>query len=660
MNYFEEQLNADQSLQELQNLIDSIDGWMDRHKYHTQRTRERIAHVRTFLDDRHRNVLFLAEFSRGKTELINATIFGDQGVRYLPSSPGRTTRCTTVLQYEQSKLPSVRLLPTQADLEVQQRPITMLLEDDSAWEEQLFSLNDKNLVKSSLKKITEAELVSPEEARRLGFLSGAGDADLRDVDLIGGQVPVPKWRHAIVNYPHSLLKQGLRIIDTPGLNALGVEPELTIQALESAHAIVFVLSADTGITRSELQLWREHIKEEHTDHIIVVINKIDLLWDELKSRVEIEQDIKKQVREVARILQVPQDQVFPVSAQKAMVGRAKEDMRLVKASGIQRYEQALADTINFSNQQRIVNLAVKDFSPTMTAIRNVLKRRIQDNTAHVDELKAIHSNQENVARNSQDKIKRDIQKHARARDKVIELKKELKEGYSQFVRRLDLLFLDRMIASYRYEISNQLTTPGLQREMNDFHGVAVERFQMALSYIIRLERKIGRVFREVEEILNVSGLTARKIEPDIYIDSLKKFQASHSKHSQGISMIMTEQHILRDRYHGAVMVKIRKLYKQTRDDVDRWCRTVLVPLELELKERATEIKRRHESLERVYRKDTQVRDEILDMEDQVKKLRERLATMDHFMNRLNECGSRSQRVPGNVINLHSPPVFRSA
>ena len=94
--------------------------------------------------------------------------------------------------------------------------------------------------------------------------------------------------------------------------------------------------------------------------------------------------------------------------------------------------------------------------------------------------------------------------------------------------------------------------------------------------------------------------------------------------------------------------------------MDRWCRTVLVPLELELKERATEIKRRHESLERVYRKDTQVKDEIVDMEEQVKNLRQRLTTMDHFMSRLKECGERSQRVTGNVINLHSPAVFRSA
>jgi len=38
---------------------------------------------------------FLAEFSRGKTETINALFFPDFNQRLLPSSPGRTTMCPT-------------------------------------------------------------------------------------------------------------------------------------------------------------------------------------------------------------------------------------------------------------------------------------------------------------------------------------------------------------------------------------------------------------------------------------------------------------------------------------------------------------------------------------------------------------------------------------
>ena len=45
-------------------------------------------------------VAFVAEFSRGKSELINAIFFADTGRRVLPATPGRTTMCPVELGYE--------------------------------------------------------------------------------------------------------------------------------------------------------------------------------------------------------------------------------------------------------------------------------------------------------------------------------------------------------------------------------------------------------------------------------------------------------------------------------------------------------------------------------------------------------------------------------
>ena len=56
-------------------------------------------------------VAFVAEFSRGKSELINAIFFADFGQRLLPSAAGRTTMCPTELLYDASQAPSIRLLP---------------------------------------------------------------------------------------------------------------------------------------------------------------------------------------------------------------------------------------------------------------------------------------------------------------------------------------------------------------------------------------------------------------------------------------------------------------------------------------------------------------------------------------------------------------------
>ena len=70
------------------------------------------------------------------------------------------------------------------------------------------------------------------------------------------------------------------MLDTPGLNAIGAEPELTLSLLPSAHATVFILGADTGVTKSDLAIWRDHLGAQAPTRF-VVLNKIDALVDPL-------------------------------------------------------------------------------------------------------------------------------------------------------------------------------------------------------------------------------------------------------------------------------------------------------------------------------------------------------------------------------------------
>ena len=61
-------------------------------------------------------VAFVAEFSRGKSELINAIFFAGYGRRIMPASAGRTTMCPTELGYEAALPSSLRLLPIETRL----------------------------------------------------------------------------------------------------------------------------------------------------------------------------------------------------------------------------------------------------------------------------------------------------------------------------------------------------------------------------------------------------------------------------------------------------------------------------------------------------------------------------------------------------------------
>ena len=133
-----------------------------------------------------------------------------------------------------------------------------------------------------------------------------------------------------------VLKQGLVILDTPGLNAIGAEPELTVNLIPQAHAVVFILAADTGVTKSDLSIWREHLitEADNTDARLVVLNKIDTMWDALSTPAQVQAQIGRQRATSAEILGLPQEQVIPVSAQKGLLAKVNNDAALLEASNL--------------------------------------------------------------------------------------------------------------------------------------------------------------------------------------------------------------------------------------------------------------------------------------------------------------------------------------
>ena len=199
---------------------------------------------------------------------------------------------------------------------------------------------------------------------------------------------MPRWRHAIINFPHPLLKQGLVILDTPGLNAIGTEPELTLSLLPNAHAVLFIVAADTGVTQSDLTIWKEHIGEGGAAKRgrMVVMNKIDGLWDELKTPEEIEAEIQKQVASCADILNLPPRQIFPVSAQKGLVAKINNDTALLQRSRLAELENALSEELIPAKQDIVRDNTESEFNDENRRVRGLLESRLVGLREQLNEL----------------------------------------------------------------------------------------------------------------------------------------------------------------------------------------------------------------------------------------------------------------------------------
>ncbi|MCZ7566779.1 MAG: dynamin family protein [Burkholderiales bacterium] len=315
--------------------------WLEDNELLDGQTEARLTRLLERLGDDKLTIAFVAEFSRGKSELINAIFFADYGRRLLPSSTGRTTMCPTELAWDPQFPPCIQLLP----IETRAAHVTIaeLKGFPEEWSAVPLDVNDPQGLVDAFQQVRVTRRVPIEEAKHYGFFTTGAAARAAGLPA-DGMVEIPCWRHAIINFPHPLLEQGLVILDTPGLNAIGNEPELTLNLLPNAHALLFVLSIDTGVSKSDVDVWRDHLAGTpgQDKARFVVLNKIDSLWDGLRTDEEIDGEIGGQIGSVAAILGVAPERIVAVSAQKGLVAKITDDGRLLARSRLPDLEHALS------------------------------------------------------------------------------------------------------------------------------------------------------------------------------------------------------------------------------------------------------------------------------------------------------------------------------
>jgi len=621
-------LYSDWRLQ-VQNAIREYHSWLQSQKLADAHVDQRLEQLLSTLHDDKLYVAFVAEFSRGKSELINAIFFGQMGLRVVPSGAGRTTMCPTELMYDPEFEPSLRLLPIET--RNTDTPITEYKQFPEEWDTVPLDPNHPESVVEALKQLTEVKTVNRDQAENLGLPIAEDEAheDGMHVDN-EGHVEIPKWRHAIVNFPHPLLEQGLVILDTPGLNALGAEPELTLSMLASAHAVIFILAADAGVTKSDMALWRDHIavgKSGANKGHLVVLNKIDVLWDELKDAFEVEQEIERQIRNTSQTLNVPEDRIFPISAQKGLLGKIKEDSKLTANSRINELEDALANLLIPAKREIVSANVHSDLSEIAKIIEALGKQRLDDVTEHISELQLLNSKNIEVIEDMMDKVRNDKSTLEKNLQRFQATRAIFSEQTGKLYQHLSLQRLERLVAETKKDMSISLTTGGLRTSMMKFFTEATKSIENASKQSIEIQELMEGVYKKFQEEHGLANIKPRRFSTSKYHREIRRLVERHDYFIRGLSMVMTEQMTLVRRFYGSVVSKIKQIFERANRDADEWLKTIMSPMESQVREHQVQLRRRLESIKRIHK----ASDTLDDRLDELKHVRDGIADQSEKM-----------------------------
>lgn len=595
--------------------------WMKDHELLNAAVEERLRRLELQVRSDKVMVAFVAEFSRGKSELINAIFFAGYGRRIMPAGAGRTTMCPTELGYDADVPPCLRLLPIETRLQTQ--PLMEWRAVPEQWTRIDLDVNDAGQLAQALEKVSEVRHVSQEQARALGFWHDACPEDNPPVRA-DGLVEVPKWRHALINIAHPLLKQGLVILDTPGLNAIGAEPELTVSLIPQAHAVVFLLAADTGVTKSDLAIWREHLitEGEGTDTRLVVLNKIDTLWDALSTPEQVQAQIDRQVATSAEILGLPRSQVIPVSAQKGLVAKVTGDQSLLRASQLPALELVLGQGVMGKRQQILRTAVAAGIGELRVESDRAVHIHRRDLAEQMLELRGLRGKNMSVIKHMRARIEHEQAEFNASGAKIY----AVRSVHLKLLRGVFHLLSTPTLKAELAELTHALKQPGIKLGIKKAYGETFARLREGLQKAQVLSDDIQSMltasFRQLNTEFSFSLQAPKEPALTRFSRDLELIQRSHLQYLGVSNVLKLSQAEFSERLVRALSTRLRMVYESAMGEIELWNKSAASQLDAQLRERRRNFRRRLEAIERILQAATGLDERIAEIDDQENVLNE--------------------------------------
>ena len=560
---------------ELMREITRYRSWLIHNRLNSDAVEAKLERALKLLRTDHITLAFVGEYSRGKTELINSLFFSEYGQRMLPSQAGRTTMCPTELFFDpRSERSYIRLLPIET--RIAEASIAQFKRIPRHWVNIPLDLSDPDNMVQAFTQVAKTKPMPVEQAIQLGF-----HPDMLESAGKPGIVLVPAWRHAIVNFDHPLLRQGLRILDTPGLNALGSEPELTLSMLPNAQAVIFLLSADTGVTASDMAVWQQHIRQlddENPICLFAALNKIDVLWDDLAGEAFVQHAIEKIRSATAKQLGISRDNVLPISAKQALLAKVRKDQELLERSQLGDLETLLCERIVAQKERLLEERVVNQVLALLQNSQHVLNLRLAKVNEQQQLLSSHHQDNGQLLFELTAKTKED---HGQHHKRLL----GLKTNQRLLKRQGDLLRsavrserLDEHLALLSKNLTGSWTTFGINQTILFFFR-SVEADLQTLGQEAEMANKmVAAIYRRHNEENPLHGVDAPQFSIKRPLRELQQLQGKADRFRLHLKTLLSNQTTLSRRFFATLVQEVIGLHQRLRQEAEQWAGDALMPL----------------------------------------------------------------------------------
>lgn len=182
-------------------------------------------------------------------------------------------------------------------------------------------------------------------------------------------------------YPLELLKNGVELIDSPGLNEHITRTEVTMGYLQKTDAVLFVLNATALCSQAEMDCIDDELVSNGFENPYFIVNKFDCIQER-------ERPMMKTFAQT-KLADYTTNEIFYVSGQDALDAKNAGDTAKLADSGLPRLERCLSDFLTKEKGKAKLVQPAKEIKKVLNdeALRTIIPQQMNMLDTSLDEVK---------------------------------------------------------------------------------------------------------------------------------------------------------------------------------------------------------------------------------------------------------------------------------
>jgi hypothetical protein len=263
-----------------------------------------------------------------------------------------------------------------------------------------------------------------------------------------------------------------------------------------------------------------------------------------------------------------------------------------------------------------------DMADLIKAMRLLIMQRLKGVYEHIDELGSLNGKNQDVIDHMMNKVRIDKEAFEKSLMRFQATRSIFSQQTNVLYTHLNLKNLDRLIAETKKDMESSATTAGLKACMVNFFKQSQTTMDAVAKQANEIKELMEGVYKKFQEEHGLTNIKPKAFSVMKYSRELKRLEEKHMQVLSGMSLVMANQNTVIRKFFDSAVGKVRAIYAMTNRDADNWLKTIMSPMESQVREHQIQLRRRLESIKRIHKATDTLEDRMKELEHVREGIRE--------------------------------------